>query len=615
MRVWDALPGDDAFDRKYQTGHPSLLRSNAVACVQPFSSTGVVAMSLGADSTAADSQLVSNGSEVCAAHEVRPLICGVDTGVVPAGSGVDLARTSGARRSPQRSPALGLLIAVALMQCVSAVASTATAVEIAAPEVSVKPDSGLPGESVTAEATDYGACGVFDGDVLDSDSTRPGRVVFYWDETELDSVAISEGSASTTFPVPDSAAPGEHAVHTRCDVDIELAASTSFVVEARAEPQRTRLSLEPDSGQPGTDVTAVATGYDRCPPAGLDDVGDGQVAFYWDGDELGVSDVSDGSASRTFAVPESASPGDHEVATRCLGDDGLNVSTRFTVEPPIETLVPVPNVIGMSVEEATDRLVVKGLALGIVSGAGDIVESQDPPPDREVPVGSSVDVTVGRDDPQPVVVPDLIGLTVAEVPGVLAGLGLVLGSQSGAGDVVSSQEPEPGTLVSPGSAVTIIVETEGSADGLVEVPDVIGMTVDEAREVLTAAGLEEGHSLAGSGIVQRQEPAAGTLVPVATAVSLSVDETRTPWWPFAAAALAVLLGAALSAHQVTRSSRDSRWLRRHMRLAPGATPAPQFDITERRGERAPPTLVVRLVTHADSGTQSLEEVPRDHQYA
>jgi len=573
-------------------------------------------MSLGADSTAADRQLVPDGCEVRAAHELGPLTPGVDTGVVPAGSGVVLARTSGARRSPQRSLALGLLMAVAMTQSVSDVASTATAVEIAAPQVSVKPDSGLPGESVTAEATEYGGCSqVFEGDGVDSDSTRPGQVVFYLDEMKLEAVDISGGSASTTFAVPDSAAPGEHTVHTRCDIDIELTASTSFVVETRVEPQGPLLLLEPTSGPPGTDVTAVATGYGRCPPAGLDDVGDGQVAFYWDSDELGVADVGDGSASRTFAVPESASHGDHEVATRCLGDDELNASTRFTVEPPIETLVPVPNVIGMSVEEATDRLVAERLALGQVSGLGGIVDSQDPPAGQQVPVGSTVDVTVERVDPQLVVVPDLIGLNVAEVPGVLAGLGLVLGSQSGDGDVVRSQEPEPGSLVPPGNAVTISVETEVPPDRLVEVPDLIGMTVDEAMAALTAAGLEEGNSLAGSGIVKSQEPAAGTLVPVATAVSLSLDETRTPWWPFAAAALAVLLGSALSAHQVTQPSRDRRWLRRHMRLAPGPSPAPWFDITECRTEMEPPTLVVRLESLPDGGTQVLEEVPRDHHYA
>jgi beta-lactam-binding protein with PASTA domain len=507
-------------------------------------------------------------------------------------------------------------VAVALTQPVSDAASTATAGEIREPMVSVGPNSGLPGESVTADATEYGGCGtVFEGDGVDGSTTLPGRVVFYWNEKELEAVDISGGSASLTFPVPDSAAPGEHKVHTRCDVDIELTASAFFFVETRVEPQEPSVSVEPTSGPPGTDVTAVATRYDGCSPSGLDDVGDGQVAFYWDSDQLGVADVSDGSASLTFAVPELAGRGDHQVVTRCLGDDELNASRRFTVEPPVEAPVIVPDIMGMSVEEATDRLVAEGLALGDVSGVGDVIDSQDPPAGEEVPAGSTVDVTVVRVEPQPVVVPDLVGLDVAEVPGVLAERGLVLGSQSGDGEVVRSQDPEPGSLVPPGSAVSISVETEVPPESLVEVPDLTGLPVDEARAALAAAGLEVGDSLDGSGLVESQEPDAGTLVPVATAVSLTLEGTRTPWWPIAAAALVVLLGAGLSAHQVTRSSRDRRWLRRHMRLAPSAGPAPGSDITERRTEMEPPTLVVRLEVRPDSGTQVLEEVPRDHQYA
>jgi beta-lactam-binding protein with PASTA domain len=588
-------------------------------------------MSLAEDSTTAYGRPVPDGSESRAGPETRPLTGGVYTGVAEAGTGVALVRMSGARRSPRRSTMLGLLMAVALMLLLSGVASTATAVLIQRPSVWVGPTSGPPGTSLTATATGYGGCGPevpegpgdpeggdYGGDVevaIYGGPVGDGQVAFFWGGDQLGVVDVSDGSASMTFAVPESAAPGDHQVYTECTVDGGLNASTSFVVEPPVVPQAPVVSVDPTSGPPGSSVTAVATGYGGCPPSGLDDVGDGQVAFLWDGDQQGVVEASDGSASTTFAVPESAALGDHQVLTRCLGDDELNASTRFTVEPPVEAPVIVPDIIGMSVEEATDRLVAEGLALGDVSGVGDVVDSQDPPAGEEVPVRSTVDVTVVRVEPQPVVVPDLVGLNVAEVPGVLAERGLVLGSQSGDGEVVRSQNPEPGSLVPPGSAVNISVETEVPPEPLVEVPDLTGLPVDEARATLAAAGLEVGDSLDGSGIVESQEPGAGTLVPVATAVSLSLEGTRTPWWPIAAAALVVLLGAALSTHQVTRSSRDRRWLRKHMRLAPGVASAPGFDITEPLGEREPPTLVVRLVTHADSGTQVLEEVPRDHQYA
>jgi PASTA domain len=492
----------------------------------------------------------------------------------------------------------------------SSVASTASA-EIQGPSVSVDPPSGSPGTNVTAVASGYGGC-----PASAFDDAAPGKVAFFWDADQLGSAVLTGGSASVDFMVPESVALGDHRVRTQCLGASNLTASTSFaVVKPVAEPQEPFVSVDPTTGPPGTSVTTVATGYGGCLPSGYDDVGDGQVAFFWDGDQLDIVEVSGGSASTTFAVPESAASGEHQLRSQCLGDDDLTASTRFTVEPPVETLVIVPNIIGISVEEATARLVADGLALGDVSGVGDVIDSQDPPPGEEVPGGSTVEVTVVAVEPELVLVPNLVGLNVAEVPGVLAERGLALGQRSGDGDVVRSQNPESGFLVRPGSAVSVSVESAIPPPLLVEVPDLTGMTVDEARVAVAAVGLEVGNSPGGSGIVEGQEPDAGTLVPVATAVSLTLEGTRRPWWPIAAAALATLLGAALSAHQVTRSSRDRGWLRRHMRLVPRAAPAPGLDITESRTEMESPTLVVRLEPHADGGIQVLEEVPRDHQYA
>ena len=50
----------------------------------------------------------------------------------------------------------------------------------------------------------------------------------------------------------------------------------------------------------------------------------------------------------------------------------------------------VPNVIGMTISEATDRLEEVGLARSGVSGGGDIVEATDPAPGTLLPPGTEV---------------------------------------------------------------------------------------------------------------------------------------------------------------------------------------------------------------------------------
>src|SRR5690606_17763389 len=105
-------------------------------------------------------------------------------------------------------------------------------------------------------------------------------------------------------------------------------------------------------------------------------------------------------------------------------------------------------------------------------------------------VGSTVTLTVSS-GPEPVVVPDVRGMTVTEASQALSDANLLLGEQVQVesdeveeGRIVE-QDPAAGQQVPPGTAVTVQVS---SGAGTVTVPDVTGRTEGEARATLEGAG-------------------------------------------------------------------------------------------------------------------------------
>ncbi|MGD1048813.1 MAG: penicillin-binding transpeptidase domain-containing protein [Candidatus Krumholzibacteriaceae bacterium] len=85
--------------------------------------------------------------------------------------------------------------------------------------------------------------------------------------------------------------------------------------------------------------------------------------------------------------------------------------------------------------------------------------------------------------------------------------------------IVYSQAPDPGTCVGPGDEIKLMVRAEQSKpDSAESVPDVAGLSIREARRLLLGCGLD--CVVRGFGVVERQEPAAGSLVSRAVRVIL-----------------------------------------------------------------------------------------------
>jgi beta-lactam-binding protein with PASTA domain len=242
------------------------------------------------------------------------------------------------------------------------------------------------------------------------------------------------------------------------------------------------------------------------------------------------------------------------------GDQGIQLSqVRVTpsIEQPIppetlrqirpETLrpiplapitVPVPNLIGLTPEEAAQALGRRGLRLGGVgrresdrASAGRVV-AQQPGPDQPVVRGTAVQVVVGTGAAAPITVPvpNLIGLTPEEAAQALGRRGLRLGGvgrresdRASAGRVVA-QQPGPDRPVVRGTAVQVVVGTGPAAPNDVEgrervpVPTLMGLTPEEAEQRLEEVGLglqamgEEESEAVTAGRVLRQEPGATSRV-------------------------------------------------------------------------------------------------------
>ncbi|SDM74911.1 serine/threonine protein kinase [Actinomyces ruminicola] len=194
----------------------------------------------------------------------------------------------------------------------------------------------------------------------------------------------------------------------------------------------------------------------------------------------------------------------------------------------------VPDVVGSSQDDATTAITDAGLSLGAVtktysdSVASGMVISSEPVAGTTVNHSSAVAIVVslGR---QPAVVPDVTGMSVEDATTTLEASGLTLGAQSEAfsddvasGLVISSSPASGAEGYYHGDSVDVTVS---KGPEMVTVPDVAGMSEQEATTALKDAGLEvEVSRVLGGlfGTAHSTDPAAGTSVRKGSKVTLNV---------------------------------------------------------------------------------------------
>ena len=210
-----------------------------------------------------------------------------------------------------------------------------------------------------------------------------------------------------------------------------------------------------------------------------------ELATY--GWELDIVDVREANTELDEVVRVDPRPG------RALAD-GETVRLFVSLGEP---LVVVPETIGLSITDATDRLTAAGFTVGEISEAADetvaaglVLALVTPGGAVELEPGTVVDLVVST-GPQDRTVPDMVASgNAADAIVQLAALRLTatevreFDETIPAGEIIR-YEPPPGTIVPVGTDVVIVV-SDGPRPR--PVPDVIGLDVADATEILEADG-------------------------------------------------------------------------------------------------------------------------------
>ena len=213
-----------------------------------------------------------------------------------------------------------------------------------------------------------------------------------------------------------------------------------------------------------------------------------------------------------------------------------------------DEMVPVPNFIGMNYTEeiknnsAYDSFTFRIIEEQDTSGDyedGEVME-QDPEADTEVKEGTRITLTIAevdngdKGDETMVAVPSIIGKSYENAQSALRAAGLNVSrteqsSETIAEGYVISCDPDVGTQVATGSTVNVVVST-GSANTNKTVPNLTGLTQDQAKAALEKVGLKLGsvteeESSAQAGTVINQTVPYGTEVAAGTAVGITIAKS------------------------------------------------------------------------------------------
>jgi serine/threonine-protein kinase len=196
---------------------------------------------------------------------------------------------------------------------------------------------------------------------------------------------------------------------------------------------------------------------------------------------------------------------------------------------------PVVDVEGLSAADALARLRKAGFKptttkeTSATVPAGKVIGT-NPPAGTEKQVGSPVVVLVST-GPAPVKVPDVTGQSLSAAEATLTNAGLTVGtvtkktSATQAPETVLSQSPPTGRSVKAESKVNLTV---AQAPREISVPDVVGQSQTLAAVALGQAGFKpktassQTSDAAQVGVVQRQSPAAGSLAPKGSVVTITI---------------------------------------------------------------------------------------------
>jgi beta-lactam-binding protein with PASTA domain/tRNA A-37 threonylcarbamoyl transferase component Bud32 len=211
---------------------------------------------------------------------------------------------------------------------------------------------------------------------------------------------------------------------------------------------------------------------------------------------------------------------------------------KWTSPPPEVAKVAVTDVGGKPVDVATTALENAGFKVNSTikhesskTIDKDLVIATDPPSGSMEPKGTSVTLTVSE-GPKQVSIPSFDGFSYAQAKQNLEDKGLKVQRVTQDSELKKNQvintDPPAGELVDVGSTVRVIVSAGQST-----VPNVVGMSKDDATKALEDAGLkvqvtEDPTSTDPQDQVTAQDVPQGQKVPPNTTVTITVSTNPTP---------------------------------------------------------------------------------------
>ncbi|MEY3679283.1 MAG: hypothetical protein RI924_1424 [Bacteroidota bacterium] len=167
--------------------------------------------------------------------------------------------------------------------------------------------------------------------------------------------------------------------------------------------------------------------------------------------------------------------------------------------------VPVPKLKGMTIENAIALLEAQGFRYQIDSvyqldkPPGVVIE-QDPDPNTNVKLNRTLYLTIITRQAPDIRFPEISGKTYLEVVATLSNYGLKLGDTSYVNDVAKDvvlafrfrgRDLQSGNSIPKGSIIDLVLG-DGNGASEVDIPNLLGLTLSEARMALLGASLKLG---------------------------------------------------------------------------------------------------------------------------
>ncbi|HHE32627.1 MAG TPA: PASTA domain-containing protein [Chlorobaculum parvum] len=306
--------------------------------------------------------------------------------------------------------------------------------------------------------------------------------------------------------------------------------------------------------------------------------------------------------------------------------DGASSEPLPQIESLRPILITVPSLTGLSLDDARATLLDTNLRVGLVTRAEskyepDTVIRQSPEARARARPGTAIALVIAA--PAMVTVPPLTGLPLNEARAILSKLDLQLGQltsaeSDGEPGTIIEQSPKARTRVKPGTPIALVL----SIRSMVEVPQVVGLELGDAREVIEHSGLipivDSWNSRGEKALVNGQHPKPRSSVRRGSSVVLTLKaivepsavkppsppiQNMAPWTAIiAGAALITILGGTFlfmrSAHPKQPSSNREPRVSIHATLDYGTQ---QVQATENPEKL--PTTVIKI--HPDQGIQEV----------